>query len=346
MTQVLITGANGHIGAHTVREVLARGHQVRAFVREGSDQSVLDGVNVPLVYGDVLDRATLVKTAQGCDVIIHMAAVYRTWAKNIDEIMQPAVEGTRNMFFAAKEAGIKRVVYTSSAAAIGPSKTPDRMRTPADWYDDAQNLYTVAKRESERIAWKLAEEYSIPMVGLNPPGVLGSLDYKITPTTRFIEGLIEGSSTTFKGGLNEVDVRDVAFVHAAAIEQGTPGQRYIVGGENKFVTEWGQIVTDLTGIKTRHSNAPRALVHVVGSINDWIGSLRGKEPSLSWSLASEFIERYQFLDCSVTYQTFGYQPRDAVTTIAGCVDWLLQINALKPDVAAKVKAYRAQKAIA
>jgi dihydroflavonol-4-reductase len=341
MAQVLITGANGHIGAHTVREVLARGHGARAFVREGSDLRGLEGVDVPLVHGDVLDRTSLVKAAQGCDVIIHMAAVYRTWAKNIDEIMQPAIEGTHNMFFAAKEAGIKRVVYTSSVAAIGPSKSPDRLRTPADWYDEARNPYTVAKRESERVAWKLADEYGIPMVGLNPPGVLGSLDYKITPTTRFIKGLIEGTGITYKGGLNEVDVRDVAFVHAAAIEKGTAGQRYIVGGENKYVTEWGEIVTKLTGVKARHSSAPRALVRVVGSINDWIGSVRGQEPSLSWNLASEFIERYQFLDCSATYQTFGYQPRNGETTISGCVDWLMEINALRPEIAAKVKAHRA-----
>ena len=192
MAKVLITGANGHVGAHTVRAVLDQGHKARSFVRTTSDLRGLEGVDTEIVYGDVLDRESLLKAADGCDVIVHTAAVYKTWVDDPQEILQPAVEGTRNAFEAAKEVGCKRIVYTSSIAAIGNSGSFSDMRTSDDWVpeDRIHTPYARAKRDSERIAWELSEEYDIPLIVINPSGVVGSLDYRITPSTRFILQLL------------------------------------------------------------------------------------------------------------------------------------------------------------
>ena len=118
MTRILVTGANGHVDANIIRSLLKRDYEVIPFVRATSDLRGLDPLNLTYAYGDVMDESSLLTAAEGCDVIIHTAAVYQYWAKNPDDIMKPALVGTRNMFNAAQQAGVKRVIYTSSVWAV------------------------------------------------------------------------------------------------------------------------------------------------------------------------------------------------------------------------------------
>src|SRR4051812_7932252 len=156
--RVLTTGANGHLGANVARSLLARGHEVVPLVRQGADLRGLQGLGLEVVYGDVMDQNSLTQAAQGCDVMIHMAAPYQYWAKDPNEILKPAPEATRNALTAAKEAGIKRVVYTSTIWAIGLSKDPHTPLTADVWNDDARNPYAVSKVLAEREGWRLANE--------------------------------------------------------------------------------------------------------------------------------------------------------------------------------------------
>ena len=232
MARVFITGANGHIGAHTTREVLKRGHEVVPFVRKTSDLRGLEGLNLDYHYGDIMDPASVEAAVAGCDTVIHLAAVYKVWDSDDRAILDPALIGVRNVFDAGQKAGVRRLIYVSSAASVGSSRNPDDLRTSEDWNDEAENAYYVGKTNSEREAWKLAESSGIPMLSFCPTFVLGPLDYRVTPSNGFIRDLLDGDQTTYPGGINLVHVQDVAFVLASAIERGTPGGRYIVAGTN------------------------------------------------------------------------------------------------------------------
>ncbi|MBN2161112.1 MAG: NAD-dependent epimerase/dehydratase family protein, partial [Spirochaetes bacterium] len=218
--KILVTGANGHIGSHTVRFLLKDGHKVVAFVREGADVRSLEGLDVEFRMGDIRDSSAVESAVKGCNVIVHHAAVYKFWEKNHSDIIEPAIRGAENIFNVAKKAGVKRIVYTSSAASVGLNNGPE-CRTADDWNDDAKNPYYVAKTESEKIAWKIAKETGVEMVAICPCVVLGPQDYRITPSTEIINSMANSTlphMMIFKGGYNIVDVRDVAYVHARAVD--------------------------------------------------------------------------------------------------------------------------------
>ena len=156
MTRDLVTGANGHIGATTIRSLLRRGHEVIPFVRTESDLRGIQKLGLEMVYGDVRDYDSLAAAAQGCQAIIHLASVYRMWVKDPAEIMDPACCGTENIFRVARQVGIERMIYTSSVVAVGTLHKPEGLRTPSDWIEDPKATYYIAKADSERLALKLA----------------------------------------------------------------------------------------------------------------------------------------------------------------------------------------------
>ena len=341
MTKVLVTGANGHLGANTVRELLVRGYETVGTVRESADLRGLDGVDIPLINMDVLDEASFVQAAKGFDVIIHHAAVFRNWAKDPQDIIKPALEGTRNLFKAARQAGVSRIVYTSSIAAIGVSKSPDHVLTTADWYDDARLPYYVAKTSSEREAWKLSEETGIPMIAFNPTEIIGPYDYRITPSTNSVLGLLNGEGTTIPGGMTYVDVRDVATLHVLAVEQGVSGKRYLLATENRTHQEWAALITELTGIQPSHVAVPRSVALLAGGLQSAISSITGNQPTYTRSMMDLIYDRYRYFDASPTYETFKYQPRMGREALEACILWLLEIDALPTEIAEQIRVHRA-----
>lgn len=344
MARVLITGANGHIGANTTRAVLERGHRVVAFVRRTSDLRGLNGLDLDYRYGDIMRFPSVQDAVGGCDVVIHLATAYRTWDPDPGEIIDPGVVGAGHIFEAARQAGVKRLIYVSSGAAVGYGWNPDEIRTPDDWNTQAENAYYVAKTDSEREAWRMAESTGVPMLSFCPTIILGPLDYRVTPSNGFIRDLLDGKQTTYVGGSNYGDVRDVAGVLASAIEAGTPGERYIVGGENIPLTRLRDLLGDLTGIRPGHMALPRPLVLAVASVTEAVGRLTRTEPLYTRGLVHENYDRYAYFDCSKTYQTFGYLPRDTREMLKDCIDWLIEIEALKPRTVQRIQAYRAGQA--
>ena len=329
MAIVLVTGANGHIGANTVRSLLARGHEVIPMVRQGSDLRGLDGLGLNYRYADVLDVEAVHAAVQGCEVVVHSAANYSSWAKDPDEIMAPCVTGTRNLFAAAREAGVRRIVYTSSIAAVGFSDAPDVLRTAADWNEDAKLSYVVAKTMSELEAAELAEETSIDTVRLCPAFVEGPWDYRLTPSMRLILDLINGSGVTYRGGVNLVHASDVGEVHARAVDHGEPGGRYIVGGENVGVAQLGESVRKWTGVKPLHLGFGRRLMMAGGSAMDAVSKVTGKPPQFSRDLAYEHAHRFAYFDCEETNRVFGLSPKRMDESVYDAIRWMLHIGAIK-----------------
>ena len=253
MAKVLVTGANGHLGANTVRCLMARGHEVAPMVRQGSDLRGLAGLGLAYRYADVLDGEAVQAAMDGCEAVVHCAAKYATWARDPDEIVAPCMAGTRNIFKAARSTGVRRIVYTSSVAAVGNSGDPDELRTADDWNEDARHAYVAAKTQGERIAVELAAQTGIEMVRLCPAYVMGPGDYRITPSMKvWAQDMVNGAGFTFEGGVNLVHVFDVGEVHARAVDMGEAGARYIVGGENVSVRRVGELVQKWTGVKPPH----------------------------------------------------------------------------------------------
>lgn len=334
MTRILLTGANGHIGANIARSLLIQGYDVVPFVRATSDLRGLAPLNLTPAYGDVLDRDSIMAAGQDCDVIIHTAAVYRYWSKNPDEIIAPALTGTRNILHAARELGLKRLIYTSTLWTVGFSDDQNTLLTAKDWNEDARNPYAWAKTRAEQEAWQLAEAYGVPMLSICPAGVLGPYDYRLTPSMRLFRDWVNGTQFTAEAGFALVDVRDVAAIHTLAIKEGEPGERYIVSGKNLTTRELGQLIGKLTGYAPPHVPVGRRVATLYGALGELLAKVTGSPPNLTRATARETIGHYMFTDCSATWRTFDYQPRPAELMVRDAIRWLLYIGEIKDGRAA------------
>lgn len=324
------------MGAHLCRELLAHGYDVVAMVRPSSDVRGLEGLDLERRHGDVRDADSFAAAAAGCQLMFHTAAVYETWGRDPEAVMQPAMEGTRNAFAAAQRHGLERIVYTSSIVAIGTSRSPDRLRTAADWNDDPANIYFQAKTASERAAHDLARDTGVPMVVVNPGAVLGALDYRVTPSMRLIQGWIHRAAPTYRGGLNIVAASDVARVHRLAAERGTPGQRYIAAGTNVHARDIGRQIRALTGVRTLHAPFPRWMQYPVAFLMELAARVTNRPPVATRSMVREAVGRWQFYDDRET-RALGYEPRPLDDVLREAIAWLLHIDAIKPRTAAAIR---------
>lgn len=337
MKTVLLTGANGHIGANTSRLLLKEGYKVKAFVRKNANLKGLEGLNVDICYGDILDKMSVIKAAEDCDIILHTAAVYKLWAKSPEEVMEPAMIGTRNIIETAKTHAIEKLIYTSSIFAVGYSKSAKQLRSNRDWNTDVKTPYGIAKTKSEQEAWKLAEQNNINMISICPSTIWGPLDYRITPSMKIIQDWLNGKGITGRGGLSAVDVRDVAQAHVNAITKGKIGKRYIVAGENLSLKAYGQLVKELTDISVTHLDLPRPAVMMVAGLYELQAKFTKQDPFISRDTAHDVIDRYPYYDSRETWQDLGMTPKTAKETLTDSITWLMYLNALKPQVTQKLK---------
>ncbi len=333
MKRVLVTGSNGHIGSNTVRSLLKHGDEVVAFVRRNADLRGIESLGVETCYGDVTDENALLAAMQGCEVVIHHAAVYKTWAKDPDEIMRPAMTGTENVFRAAKNAGIRRLVYTSTILAMEPTRDPGKTIAPDSWQHDALGAYPPAKTQSEQLAVRLSDLYGIPTICLCPAGVIGLCDFRITPSTRTVLQIANGTTSTFPGGANNVHAADVGAVHAAAVRRGEPGCRYLVGGANLTSQQQGKLISQYTGIPLRHMKIAGPVAELVALLDETASKIRGAEPRITRASVHDILGKYYFFDPMPTYQVFGLIPHSAEEMIKDTLRWLLFLGQIRPDIA-------------
>ena len=330
--RILVTGANGHIGSNLVRELIARNHDVVGLVRVGSNHEGLEGLAVKKVFGDVRDAQAVLDAARGCEIIIHLAAVY-AWAGTLEEIVEPAVQGIDHVLKAAKEVGCTRVIHTSSIVAVGFSESPV-IRGPDDWNHHSDEPYIIAKMKSEKVAWQKAEELDVPLVVINPSGIIGRHDYKITPSNGFVLDIIHGRGTRFKGGLNYVDVRDVAQIHADAVTRGVAGQRYIVAGPNLSVSEFADAVCNRAGSRAPSLGLPRWMMLPLAGM---LEKIQGPNGQVKRGLVEEFYQRWMWYDTSKTEEDFGWKPKDTDEMLDDSLAWYLARDLIQAKPADKLK---------
>ena len=329
MSKVLVTGANGHIGNVLVRMLIERGDDVVAFVRESSDLQSLDGVSVDYHKGDVRNAEAVLAAAEGCEVIYHLAANYDLRAATEEEIIVPAIEGADSVFAAAKAHGCRRVVFTSSIVAVGTSTDPADIRDETRWNDEPVNLYYRAKTQSERRVHELAEKTGVDVVIVNPAMVLGTRDFRLTPSMRYARDLMRGIIITIPSGLNVVSVQDVASAHIAAAERGKAGERYIVGGDNLSGRAMNQVVRTVVSARPVHLWSPRWALMLTAIVVEGLSKLFGLRAWITRSEVVEVAHRYAYYSTSKLRADLGIEPKDGQAVFEEARDWLIERGQLK-----------------
>ncbi|MBW2204695.1 MAG: NAD-dependent epimerase/dehydratase family protein, partial [Deltaproteobacteria bacterium] len=234
-TQVtLVTGATGFVGSAIIRQLIKSGYQVRVLIRSISNHLNVENLPVEIVVGDLTDRTSLEKALKGCTSLFHVAADYRLWVPEPEEMYENNLRGTENIMQEAMNAGVKKIVYTSSVATLMPNAN----RTPANedcsaCLEDMIGHYKRSKFLAEAAVLQLVEERGLPAVIVNPSAPAGPRDVKPTPTGRVIADAVSGRIPAYVNtGLNVVHVDDVAKGHLLALRRGKIGERYILGGHD------------------------------------------------------------------------------------------------------------------
>jgi dihydroflavonol-4-reductase len=231
--KVLVTGATGLVGGNLVRVLLEAGHEVAVLVRAGSDASTLRGLAVQPFTGDVLEPSSLGPAMEGCELVFHAAAVFAYWGYTRAALEDIAVGGTRNVLTAARAAGVRRLVMTSSSVVLGASATPRERDETCDQNEANPSSYTRSKVAQEQAAFETARALGLDLVVVCPTLTVGAHDYRLSPSNGNVANYLNDPlRCTFTGGCNIVSARDVAAGHLLAAEAGAGGRRYVLGSDN------------------------------------------------------------------------------------------------------------------
>ena len=281
--KVFLTGATGFVGGHVARELLSRGASVRALTRATSNPANLDSLNSPSlerVTGELAQPENLRSAIAGCDAVMHVAADYRLWVRDPDAMYRANVAGTRELLRIAREVGVPRFVYTSSVAtmAFKTDGTVVDEDTPVT-LDDMVGHYKRSKFLAEQEAISAARAGQDVII-LNPTTPVGAEDRKPTPTGQIVVDFLKRKFPAYMDtGLNLVAVAEVARIHAEALERGTPGERYILGGENLTLKQILDRMAAITGLPSPTIRVPNAVAMTFAFFDQTItGSILGREP--------------------------------------------------------------------
>ncbi|MFQ5785984.1 MAG: hopanoid-associated sugar epimerase [Alphaproteobacteria bacterium] len=319
---VLITGATGFVGSAVLRRLLAAGHAVRALARPGSDRRNLAGLEVEVVEGDLRTPASLAPALAGCSALFHVAADYRLWARDPAQIYAANVAGTRELMRAAADAGVARIVYTSSVATLGlnPDGAPADETTPvtlADMIGDYKRSKFLAEAEVRR----LVAEQGLPAVIVNPSTPVGPRDIRPTPTGRMIVEAAAGRMPAYVDtGLNLVHVDDVAAGHLAAFERGAIGERYLLGGENLTLGEILGAIANLVGRRAPRLRLPHGVVLPFAYLAEAWARIGGTEPFATVD-GIRMARKRMFFSHARAAEALGYAPRPAIEALRDAVAW-------------------------
>lgn len=319
--KTLVTGAGGFIGSAVVRALLAEGRAVRATLAPGESSANVDGLDVERVTVDVCDRAAVAAAVRGCDVVYHLAAIYSLWLPDESVIFRVNVEGTKNVLGAAAKAGVRRVVHTSSIAAIGvppPGQLADERFVWNHWRGGS--AYIRSKYLSDLDAQRAAAD-GVPVVIVCPAFPFGERDRGPTPTGRFIVEALAGRVPGYtEGGFCAVDVDDVAACHLAAEARGRIGERYIAGSHNVTYREFFAAVTRIAGLPPIRRRLPNAAVLAGAWLAERWAEHGGPPPRIT-SKAARYALATVWYDGEKARRELGMPRTPLDETIAKAVRW-------------------------
>lgn len=317
-----VTGATGFVGSRIVRQLLKRGDRIRLLARSSSRRANVEALHCEIVIGDLKDASSLVRCVQGCRKVFHVAADYRLWARDPQEIYDSNVAGTRNLLSACCEAGVERVIYTSTVGTIrmaddGP---PADENSPVE-LDDMIGHYKRSKFMAERVALEFAKS-GLPVVIVNPTTPIGAGDVKPTPTGKIILDFIRGRLPAYVDtGLNLVSVEDVATGHILADEKGRVGERYILGAENWSLVQILETLSRICHRRTPPVRMPWTVALLASYMDQFVtGTILRREPFIPLD-GVRMARHKMFVSTEKARGELGYRPGPVEDALREAVEY-------------------------
>lgn len=332
----LVTGATGIVGAHLVRALLDAGRAVRVLVRPGSDRRAIAGLDVTICEGDVLDLASVQAAAEGCAWVFHAAAVFAYAGHSAEAQTDLAVRGTRHVLQAARQAGVKRAVVTSSSVTLGSTLTPQVLDEDAVFAEPQPAAYTLSKVQQEAAAFDAGARLGLDVVAVCPTLVIGGHDHRLGPSNaNLVNYLNDPFRSTFLGGCNVVSAVDVAQAHLLVARRGQAGQRYVAGGENLRWEELHALVSELAGtfgpsVMLNHTAAYLAAASVEAAAR-----LAGRRPMVTREEARMACRFYWY--SSARLAALGWTPRPTRQALAEALAWVIRRGHVSDTVVARLQ---------
>ena len=328
--RVLVTGGSGFVGSAVVRVLVDAGYSVRALVRSRSPRANLASLDVEIVEGDMRDAESVGRAMAGVRHVMHVAADYRLWASDRDEIRRNNLAGTCTVMEAALREGVERIVYTSSVAALAlraDGSPADESTALAE--GNAIGAYKRSKVAAQDLVEMMIARDALPAVIVNPSTPIGPRDIRPTPTGRII---VEAASGRMPGyvdtGLNLVHVDDVAAGHVAALTRGRIGERYILGGQDVLLADMLRDIALLVERRPPRLKVPRRLLFPAAAVAEMIASRTGREPFLT--LDGLRMARYRmFFSSAKAARELGYKARPYREGLQDAVAWFRGAGHLK-----------------
>ena len=310
------------MGSHVARVLAERGADLRLLVRSSSDLRNIEGLKADRATGDLRDPASLEKAMAGCDVVFHVAADYRLWVRDPEQMYSSNVEGTRAILEAARKNGVRRVVYTSSVATMGFTSnghSADEASPVA--VENMIGPYKRSKFMAEQIALE-AGRSGMDIVVVNPTTPVGERDIKPTPTGRIVVDFLKKKFPAYVDtGLNLVDVQECARGHVAALEKGRTGERYILGGENLTLKQILDKLAAITGLPSPNVRVPYVVALATGVVDEIVvGRILGREPRATID-AVRMGRKKMFVSSAKAERDLGWKMVPVDGALRRAADW-------------------------
>lgn len=320
--KAFVTGATGFVGSHVATALAAQGADLRLLIRPSSRTDNIADLRAEVAMGDLCDAESLRKAMNGCEFVFHVAADYRLWVRDPEQMYRANVEGTRAVIQAAQASGVRRVVYCSSVATMGFTETGHIVdeTTPVS-LDDMIGHYKRSKFMAEEIALE-AGRSGANVVVVNPTTPIGERDIRPTPTGRIIVDFLQRKFPAYVDtGLNLADVTEVARGHVLAMEKARPGERYILGGENLTLKQILDKLAALTGLPSPGMKVPHTVAMGFAALDQFFtGVLMGKEPRATVD-AVKMGRKKMFASSAKAERELGYKVVPVEDALRRAVEW-------------------------
>src|SRR5438132_2002633 len=302
----LVTGAAGFLGSHVTRQLVARGDDVRVLLRASSQNRAIADLPLEYVTGDLRDPASLDRAMNGVRRVFHVAADYRLWAHRPKEIYESNVTGTKNVWEAAKRAGVEQFIYTSTVATVAVDRPQLPNEATESQLGEMVGQYKRSKWLAEKEALNAAKR-GLPLIVVMPTTPVGPGDWKPTPTGKIILDFLNGKMPGYvETGLNFVGVEECAAGHLLLAEKGKVGERYLLGGENLTLKAMLDMLAKITGLRAPSLKIPHGLALGVASANTVFPRLLGREPGIPIE-GVKIAHHMMFVDCSRAQRELGFK---------------------------------------